>query len=165
MGRKISCQRCVSPLPKPSPALTWGGVRGLSRSDNGKSAGWLVESTSSPQVCERGESTRLATFSIVRVGTEHVKTASEVFFSVQPMQSGKGNTHFLLIGDMTDPHAGCDPPCLLTVEHLKFHCLAQANVLLSRRPLCQAWLRGHYKRGNPSSPFFSYKKKKVFRFH
>lgn len=59
---------------------------------------------------------------------------------------------------MTDPPAGCDPPRLLTAERLKFHCLAQANVLLSRRPPCQAWLRGHYKRENPSSPFFYYKK-------
>lgn len=86
--------------------------------------------------------------------------------SLRPMQLVKGNTRFLLIGDMTDLHAGCDPFCLLSVEHLKFRCLAQANVLLSRRPLCQAWLPGRDKRENPSSLFFHYKKKKeVFRFH
>lgn len=62
---------------------------------------------------------------------------------------------------MTDLHACCDPFVLLSVERLKFHCLAQANMLLSRRPLCQAWLWGHYKRENPSSPFFHYKKKRL----
>lgn len=41
---------------------------------------------------------------------------------------------------------------LLAVAHLKSYCLARANILQSRGPLCQAWLWGYYKKGKSHLP-------------
>ena len=74
-------------------------------------------------------------------------------FGRQPLAEGK--THFLLIRDMTGLHGRSDPSF-----HSAWNTRSSTVGFLSRRPVCQARLRGHYKRENPSSPFFHYTRKK-----
>lgn len=79
----------------------------------------------------------------------------------------KGKLFFLqLIRSMTKSHGCSGLFYRLAVAHLRSHCLIQASILQSRRPLRQAWLWGRYKKGKPIFPktFFHYRKE-VFRLY